>query len=282
MQAFRFLFMADCQLGMYASLSGLQETDVAAYADRGMTVQVVPTASGIAWDVDRYARAIAAANLLRPDFVVLGGDMVDDASSASQYEALVRTTAELDGIPMWWVPGNHDIAFDSLVPTTASIDAYRGRFGPEHYSFEHRGHTFVVVNTTVWDHPEEVPHAWDAELSFLEDELREAHRRGGHIVVFGHHPPFIDHPDEPDTYWNIPMTRRRAVLDLLHGFGAQHVFCGHWHRNGGSRSGDLEVVVSGPVGYPLGSDPSGYRIVEIDADEIRHRYVALDGTPMTS
>jgi len=37
----------------------------------------------------------------------------------------------------------------------------------------------------------------------------------------------------------------------------------------------VEVVVSGPVGYPLGPDPSGLRLVEIGSDALRHCYLPL-------
>jgi hypothetical protein len=34
-------------------------------------------------------------------------------------------------------------------------------------------------------------------------------------------------------------------------------------------------VVTGPVGYPLGTDPSGLRVVDVDGECLQHRYVAL-------
>ena len=54
----RFVFMADCQLGAYASFSGATEEDVAVYAESGMTIRVTPPTEGIAWDVRQYRRAI--------------------------------------------------------------------------------------------------------------------------------------------------------------------------------------------------------------------------------
>jgi predicted phosphodiesterase len=50
---------------------------------------------------------------------------------------------------------------------------------------------------------------------------------------------------------------------------------GHWHRNNIATSGELEMVTSGPVGYPLGDDPSGFRIIEFDDAGVRHRYLPL-------
>ena len=277
---FRFVFMADCQLGCYASFSGMGEADIARFAARDMRVVAVPRTEGFDWDADRYRQAIAAAVGLRPDFVVMGGDMVDDPSSTPQRDALFRITEGLHGVPMHWVPGNHDTADDTVVPTAASLGRYRAAFGPDHYSFEHKGVTFIVTDTVVWQHPEQVGEEWDAQLAALEAALRSARTAGSRqVVVFGHHPLFTSVPDEPDDFWNIPMERRRRILDLFAAHRVRAFFCGHWHRNGGGWDGEVEVVVSGPVGYPLGADPSGLRIVDVDDGGLRHRYVALQAAP---
>jgi serine/threonine-protein phosphatase CPPED1 len=276
MAPFRFVFMADCQLGCYATFSGMDDADVARFAARNMRVRTVPRAEGFEWDACRYERAVDAATQLRPEFVVMGGDMVDDPSSLEQFAELLRITGRLDGIPMHWVPGNHDAAPDAVRPTAASLRRYRRRFGSDTYAFDHLGVACIVVNTVVWQHPELVPDEWATQLAFLEMALRTArdrHRR--HILVFGHHPLFTRVPEEPDSYWNIPLDRRGPILDLLVEYGVRAFFCGHWHRNGGGWDRDLEVVVTGPVGYPLGDDPSGFRIVDVDDDRVGHRYVPL-------
>jgi 3',5'-cyclic AMP phosphodiesterase CpdA len=274
-EPFRFLFMADCQIGCYASFSGLTEDDVVSYAAKDMVVRSVPRSDDLEWDLANLRAAMAAANRIAPEFVVMGGDMIDDPRSDLQYRGLLESRAILDeSIPMYWVPGNHDIAFDTVVPTAASIAAYQERFGPARYSFRHREVTFVVANTVVWDHPEEAGDAGSADLHWLERQL-DAGREGRHRIVFGHHPLFTAVPDEADTYWNIPTERRRLLIDLFTVYGVRTMFCGHWHRNGGGAAGDLDVVVTGAVGYPLGHDPSGFRIVEIGDDSIDHEYVAL-------
>ena len=276
-EPFRFVFMADCQLGCYASFSGMDEADVARFAARNMRVVPAPRTEGFAWDAERYQRAIAAAARLRPDFVVMGGDMVDDPADTDQRDALLRITAGLGTIPMHWVPGNHDAAEDTWVPTAASLSRYRATFGPDHYAFEHKGVAFVVADTVVWQHPERVGHEWEAQFAALEAALRSARAAGSrHVVAFGHHPLFTADPGEPDDMWNIPAQRRRRILDLFGSHGVRAFFCGHWHRNGGGWDGGVEVVVTGAVGYPLGVDPSGFRIVEVDEAGLRHRYASLD------
>ena len=277
MTTFHFVFMADCQLGAYATFSGMSSDQIAAFAARDMKVEQVPAVEGLEWDADRYREAIAAANRLRPAFVVMGGDMVDDPSSREQYETLMEITSELDpDIPMRWVPGNHDIAPDTVVPTSESIAAYREAYGPDYYSFAHGDLRFIVLDTVVIDHPELADDALGEQMEFLRweiDRLIEEGRRG---VVFGHHPLFIQDPDEADSYWNLPSERRSVLLAELERGGVSHAFAGHWHRNAIARHRDLEMVTSGPVGYPLGDDPPGLRVVRVEPSRIVHHYHGLD------
>lgn len=275
---FRFLFLADMQLGAYASFSGMSPAEAARYAELGMRVEPTAPVEGIEWDARRYREAVAAANALRPDLVVIGGDMVDDPNAEEQYDEFMRISSRLDReIPIRWVPGNHDIAADTVVPTPESITRYREAFGPDYYAFEGGPARFIALNTTVVDHPEHVPGEWEAQLAFLQVELSEAKRRERTAVLVGHHPLFKHRPDEPDDYWNLPTERRRRILELVHRHRVPLALAGHWHRNASGRDGDFQMVTSGPVGYPLGDDPPGFRVVEITRSRIEHRYVPLSG-----
>lgn len=276
--SFRFLFLADCQLGAYATFSGMSEADIVRFAERDMQVAMVPRVEGYEWDAVRYEAAIATANDLRPEFVIVGGDMIDDPSSAAQLEELMRVTALLDpDIPIRWAPGNHDIALDTLAPTAHDIDKYREIFGADYYTFDVGPARFIVLDTVVIDHPEHVPGELEEQMAFLRAELVRASVDGvPQVILIGHHPLFTGHATEEDTYWNIPASRRSGLLELIHAHDVKIAFAGHWHRNAIAFDGDFEMVTSGPVGYPLGHDPPGYRIVDVTANGVTHRYEALD------
>ena len=275
-----FIFMADCQLGAFASFSGMDAADVVSYAARGMRVEEGPRIDGFEWDADRYAEAIAAANDLRPEFVVMGGDMVDDPASEEQLEAVLRITSRLDAsIPMFWVPGNHDIAADTVKPTRHSIDKYREVFGPDYYAFDRGPIRFLVLDTVVLDSPQQVPDELDEQLAWFEREVDRAGEQQRQVILFGHHPLFVAEAGEPDSYWNLPRELRRHLLEVIHRGRIKNAFAGHWHRNSIARDGDFEMVTSGPVGYPLGDDPSGFRLVSINRGAVTHRYAALSDLP---
>lgn len=281
MTDFRFLFLADTQLGCYATFSGFTDEEILEYEAKGMRVQKVPRVEGFEWDARQYRRAVEVVNATRPAFVVIGGDMIDDPNSEEQTEEFLAITALIDDdVAVHWVPGNHDIAFDFTAPTKESIDAYRAVFGPDHYAFTFGDWLFLALNTPVIDHPEHVPDEWERQYEFLADELDQASSLGvEHVVLFGHHPLFLESSGEPDTYWNLPLERRRPILDLIHKSRVRIGFAGHWHRNAVGHDGGYTQVTSGPVGYPLGVDPSGYRVVDVAGADVEHSYHDLEQRP---
>lgn len=275
--SFRYVFLADTQLGCYATFSGFDQDRIDSYALMGMRVEQVPPVEGMEWDAARYRRAVEMINEIRPAFVLIGGDLIDDPNSDDQTEEFLAITRLVDpDVEVRLVPGNHDIAPDAVVPTTESITRYRDRFGPDYYTFVHDRVLFVVMNTTVIDHPELVASEWDDQRAFLEEELTAAANRDvDHVVLIGHHPLFLRRDDEPDVYWNLPLERRAHVLGLARQAGVELGFAGHWHRNHQATSGGFTQVISGPVGFPLGDDPSGIRTVSVGAEGISHRYIPL-------
>ena len=40
------------------------------------------------------------------------------------------------------------------------------------------------------------------------------------------------------------------------------------------------MITTGPVGRPLGKDPSGFRIVTVHETDIHHQYYGMDDVPM--
>lgn len=225
-----------------------------------------------------FERAIAAANRLRPAFVVVCGDLTHRAGDPAQVAEYLRIVGQLDkSIPLYSVPGNHDLA---LPLSPESVQAYRQVFGPDRFTFEYRGLLGIVINTSLIKEPAGAPNETAAQETWLRGTLDQAQREHHrHIMVFQHHSWFLTRADEPDQYFNLPSTKRRELLDLLTRGGVSHVFAGHYHRNALGRDGPLEMVTTGPVGKPLGSDPSGFRIVTVHHDSVSHRYYGLDSLP---
>jgi 3',5'-cyclic AMP phosphodiesterase CpdA len=262
--AFFFIQMSDPQLGFFASFSKREDPS--------------STVEGFAYETERYEKAIAAANRLGPAFVVITGDLVQDPQDRAQVDELRRISGLLrEDIPLRLAPGNCDVG---VTPTSASLALYRERFGQDTYSFDHDGVHFVVLNSGICFDPAEVPDEWESLLNFLQSDLAAAQGRGiARTMLFLHHPPFGVDVAEADGPTAIPASQRGPLLELLRAHSVEAVFAGHWHRNASAFDGPMEVIISGPVSYSLGDDPSGIRIVSVHDDRIDHRYYGLDEVP---
>ncbi|MDI1249384.1 MAG: metallophosphoesterase [Lacunisphaera sp.] len=254
-EPFFFIQLSDPQLGMFT-----------ANAD-------------FAQDAANFEFAVTAVNRLRPAFVIVTGDLVNRPGDPAQIAGYRRILGKIDpAIPVYNLAGNHDIG---NTPTPATIAAYVQAFGPDHFTFQHAGLTGIVLNSTLIHSPAQAPELLAEQDRWLRTELQRA-RDGGarHIVVFQHHPWFLQNANEPDQYFNIPLARRAALLALFREFGVRYLFCGHYHRNAEATDGTLTAITTGPVGQPLGGAKSGLRVAIVRADTIEHRYYKLGELPV--
>ncbi len=221
--------------------------------------------------------AIATVNRLKPAFVIVTGDLVNKPGDAAQMAEYRRITAKLDpSIPLYNVSGNHDIENE---PTAASLAAYRKAVGPDYYTFRSGSLLGIVLNSTVIHSPTQVPGDLDAQDRWLRAELSKARPDGvRHVVVFQHHPYFLEKADEADQYFNVPLVRRAPMLDQFRGAGIQLLVSGHLHRSTEGTDAGLTSIVTGPVGRPLGGQ-SGFRAFVVTDDAITSRYYGLGEMP---
>ena len=221
--------------------------------------------------------AIATANRLKPAFVVVTGDLINQGGNAAQAAEYHRIEKKLaPNIKLYNVPGNHDVENE---PTADTLARYRIGFGPDYYTFRNGGIFGIVLNSNLEKDVHNVPMEASKMESWLKVELYKAKAEGGRIIVFQHIPFFLSDPNEADQYFNIPRETRARYLKLLHDFGVQNVFAGHYHRNSEGLDGALDMVTTGPVGMPLEGAKSGMRIVTVTPAGVRHRYYDLGDLP---
>ena len=218
---------------------------------------------------------VASVNRLKPQFVVVTGDLTNKPADADQIAEFHRIARKLDpGIKLYTVAGNHDVKNE---PTAESIAQYRKNWGPDYYTFDWDNLRGIVVNSSLIQAPVNVQAEADKQAQWLRGQLAKARSDGKRVVLFQHIPIFLEAADEPDQYFNIPKKYRERYLALLHEYGVEYVFAGHYHRNAEAHDGRLDMVVTGAVGMPIGPDPSGFRIVRLDTME--HPYIGLGTIP---
>jgi len=249
-----FIQMSDPQFGMYAKNQGFEH------------------------ETANFEFAISTANRLKPAFVVVTGDLINQSSNAAQAAEYKRIAAKLDRkIRLFNVAGNHDVENE---PTRETLAQYRKRFGPDYYTFRVGDIAGFVLDSSLEQHPQNVPEEAARMEAWLRAELAKAHSEGvKHLIVFQHIPLFLTDPDEADQYFNIPGETRRRYLKLLHEYGVHQVFAGHYHRNSEGRDGDLEMITTGPVGMPIETAKSGMRIATVSDTGVSHRYYDFGELP---
>jgi 3',5'-cyclic AMP phosphodiesterase CpdA len=224
-----------------------------------------------AHETANFEFAIAAANRLKPAFVVVTGDLTNKAGDAAQIAEYRRIAAKLDpAIKLYSVPGNHDVGNE---PTAESLARYREHYGRDYYSFRSGDIYGIVLNSNLEKGAEKVTEEAAKMEAWFRAELAKAKQSGAkHVIVFQHISFFLKEAKEPDQYFNVPLPAREKYLKLMHEYGVRQVFAGHYHRNELGSDGDLEMVTSGPVGMPLEGGKSGIRIVTVTPDSVTHKY----------
>jgi 3',5'-cyclic AMP phosphodiesterase CpdA len=249
-----FIQMSDPQFGMYTANKGFEH------------------------ETANFEFAVAAANRLKPAFVIVTGDLINDASNTEQFAEYKRIAARLDSnIRLFSVPGNHDVGNE---PTKESLALYRERFGPDYYTFRVGGIAGFVLDSNLEKGAGNVPEEAAKMEAWFRAELAKARQEGAkQLIVFQHIPFFLKEAGEEDQYFNIPRETRQRYLKLLHEYGVKQVFAGHYHRNEEGRDGELDMVTTGPVGMPLNGARSGIRIVTVTGGAVSHRFYDFGELP---
>ena len=132
-------------------------------------------------DIVRNARrTLQEIRAAKPDFLIINGDLVDEASAADFALAKRVLDEELAGtLPYYYVPGNHERGNNSL-------DNFRAVFGDTQQVIDHRGTRFITMDTSGIN-----LRASDwTQLGRLRTELdRAAKDRGVKSVVLVEHVP---------------------------------------------------------------------------------------------
>ncbi len=223
-----------------------------------------------------FEKAVMEINRLKPDFVVVCGDMVHKQGDILQITEIKRIVNLIDPkIPVLYVPGNHDVG---QVPDKESLDKYKFLYGYDRFTFIHKGSRFIGYNSTLIN--DKIPDLEQLGYEWLKSKLGES-ESFRHTILFAHHPFILKEFDEPETYFNMSPEYRTKYLDLFAENKVTAVFFGHLHNNAYAEYKGIQLVTTSSVGRPLADAPSGFRIVKVFDDRIEHSYYGLDKIPVS-
>ncbi len=219
--------------------------------------------------VARFEQAVRQINALRPAFVLICGDLVQNPDARS-WKDFKRIKAGFT-VPCHCAAGNHDVG---KVPTKATLQTYRTEIGKDFYSFEHGGYTFLVANTQLWKTT--VPEESARHEAWFRKALKEAAAKARPVIVVGHYPLFVSHPEEPENYSNLPRAKRKELLDLFAGHGVVAVLTGHTHAFMETRFRGMHMVSGETTSRNFDQRPAGFRLWQAGPDKtLKHEFVPL-------
>ncbi len=95
-------------------------------------------------------------------------------------------------------------------------------------------------------------------------------------MIFQHIPWFLHNPNEAThSYFNIEVKQRLKWLEKFKKAGVSKIFCGHYHQNAGGFYDNIEIITTSAIGAQLGNDKHGYRLVSVDENEVKHKYISV-------
>ena len=227
----------------------------------------------ISAETEAMNKAVTAINQLKPPFVVITGDFVNNSKSKEQIAAYKSMIAQIDSsVKVYMIPGNHDIGKVSR----ASIDNYKKNYGETHFSFRYGDCAFIGIDSNIIK--EEDKEREEVQFKWLEQELQKT-KDARFKFVFTHCSVFLKRMDEPVNYSNFSLPMREKYVRLFQKYGVNAIFAGHLHNNAYGKVGNMEMITIGPIGKVLGTGYQGMNLVKVYPDRFISEFIALNQLP---
>ena len=192
-------------------------------------------------------KAITAVNALaqQPDFIVFTGDLTHTTDNPQERRRRLSEfrdiVADLKVKQVHFMPGEHDASLDHGA-------AYQEFFGDTHYTFDHKGVHFIVIDNV----SDPAANIGEAQLQWLHDDLLRQDKEA-RIVVLTHRPLFQLYPQ-----WDWATRDGDQAIALLMPYANVTVFYGHIHQEHHQMTGHIAHHSAKSLIFPLpapGSQP---------------------------
>jgi hypothetical protein len=192
-------------------------------------------------------KAVAAVNALaiQPDFIMFTGDLThttdDPQERRKRLAEFKNIVGGLKNPNVRFMPGEHDASLDKG-------QAWSEFFGETHYSFDHKGVHFIVVDNV----SDPAGRIGEAQLAWLKANL-DTQDKDARIVIFTHRPLFDLYPQ-----WDWATRDGDQAMALLMPYRNVTVFYGHIHQENHHMTGHIAHHSAKSLIFPLpapGSTP---------------------------
>lgn len=211
------------------------------------------------YDLDGFRREIAIINDMKPDLVVIAGDMVNKMDSFDI--ASFKEAAATLQVPVVYTPGNHDL------PETVSakgLKRYRDAFGTDFSTTDVKGRTVISINSMLLRGGPADEVAAHAEK--FDKALAEASAAGKPVIILSHIPPFVKEIDEADEYFNLHKADRRELLAKVAAAGCRIWLAGHTHMLGHNEFAGVHILNGENTSANFDYRPRGFRLLTVAPD----------------
>ena len=226
---------------------------------------------GYEHDVNSFKQAVKQINALKPDFVLICGDLVHIADEKS-FADFNKINAGFT-VPCYCVAGNHDVGGK---PTRKSLQYYHKIVGKDYYSFEHKGYAFVIVNTQLWRTL--VKGEAEKQDKWLKATLDAASKKKQPIFIVGHYPLFLKDSAEDYGDFDLPIETRKKLLTLFEKRNVVAVLGGHTHRLIIKDYKGIQFLNAETTSKNFDKRPFGFRMWHVSSTRpFKHDFIPLEG-----
>ncbi|MBK9389704.1 MAG: metallophosphoesterase [Bacteroidetes bacterium] len=244
--------------------------------------------------VPGFNQAIKTVNELKPDFVIMGGDLIMDAlgqrySMADSLYNLYNETVKGFKMPVFNTMGNHEIygifsksGADPLNPEYGE-KMFEKRIGDSYKSFMHKGWKFMILNS-IEDTGKDryIGKIDDAQIEWIKKELGSTDKKVP--IVISTHIPFITANTQKYVGTTVAsdsssvIYNGKEVLDLFNGYNLKLVLQGHLHSLEDIYIDGIHFITGGAVSSGWWNGPTkgleeGYVLITAANNEISWKYI---------
>ena len=188
----------------------------------------------------RQSTALIAKLPRKPDFIIHTGD-VSHLSKPEQLDLAAQVIGET-GIPLYVVPGEHDVLIDDGATFRERFG--KGSAGAGWFSFDHAGVHFVGLVNVVDLKAGGLGNLGADQLAWLKQDLA-GQAASTPIVVFAHIPLWTVYAD-----WGWGTEDGTQALELLKRFGSVTVLNGHIHQVMQKVEGNIAFHTARSTAFP--------------------------------